>query len=418
MNKFLKRLLLVLITLMLLVFAAGSLLSQGKTLGIRHENFAEASFDYTNGTFADYIRYSRERLQAARLDAPADDVISRLLPFELAPPADCRANADGKAAQGVLLIHGLLDSPYSMRDFGEFLQSQCFYVLGLLLPDHGSRPGDFLNTDWQDWAAATSFATRALSNMADKVIVGGHSAGGALAILEATQNTEVDALMLFAPALAITDAAKYARFIVPLGWLFPKAAWFALEADEAIYRYESIPFTAAAETYALTQAVLAAENTRVQQLPVFTVASSEDNTVSTAAILQFMGRNTHERSVTLLYSQHPAPNNERGVGQDLLPHGEHLRVIPSATPQQGILSVSHLGLMTPPTHPYYGLDGEYRSCSHYGPASNPDFIDCKQGERSFYGEVTAENRGQGIIERISFNPYYDAMLAEVLRFLK
>jgi len=402
-----RKLKLALITLpVLMVVLAGLFLSQGKTLSARHKAFKETAFDYNAGTFADYINWSRERVEAARLDQPSRDILNNLLPFELRPPEDCATSENGRAEQGIVLTHGLFETAFSMRELGSFLQSQCFHVLGVLLPAHGSRPGDFLDTVWQDWLQTVHFATRQLADKAERVLLGGHSAGGALSVLEAVENTGVDALILFAPALGITDAAKYAQFVTPLGKLFPKAAWVSVEPDEAIYRYESITFTAAAEMHAMIKNLHDHDQTRLRALPIFTVASMEDSTVSTPRILDFMNANTHEHSRTLLYSQHPVQSSER------------IRVIPSEDRMQGVLSTSHLGLMNSPENHYYGKDGEYRNCGHYGSSDNEDFILCKNGQRAWYGEATRENREKGIVERIAFNPYYDAMLGELLAFVK
>jgi alpha-beta hydrolase superfamily lysophospholipase len=406
MSHKLKAILAALVLLPLLLYAgAGLMLARGKTLAERHVDFDEPPFDFNSDSFDDYLMYSKLRLLAARVGALDQGMLDNLIPFELEPAAECPRAVDGKAAQGILLTHGLLESAYSMREFGEFMRSQCFHVLGLLLPDHGSRPGDFLSTDWQDYSAAVAFATRVLQTKAAQVLLGGHSVGGALSILEATRNPQVQGLILFAPALAITDAARYARFIVPLGSVFPGAAWVGVDPDEALYRYESLTFTAAAETWGLLQAVKRAENAQVQNLPVLAIASMEDTTVRTPAILDFMQRNRNDHSLTILYSQHEHAGSER------------LKVVAASDEARGILSLSHLGLMTSPANPYYGRDGQYRNCGHYGSAANPDFVACKNGGRAWYGETTAENRQAGVLERIAFNPYYEAMTQEVQAFL-
>jgi hypothetical protein len=41
---------------------------------------------------------------------------------------------------GVLLLHGLTDSPYSLRALGQKLNEQGFWVVGLRLPGHGTAP--------------------------------------------------------------------------------------------------------------------------------------------------------------------------------------------------------------------------------------------------------------------------------------
>lgn len=405
MSTKLKAFLIVLLLLPLLYGGAGFMLSRGKALAERHVDFDEPPFDFNSDSFDDYLLYSKARLLASRVGALDEAMLENLSPFELQPAAECPRSASGKAQRGILLTHGLLESAFSMREFAAFMQSQCFHVLGLLLPDHGSRPGDFLSTDWQDYSDAVAFGARVLGSKAEQVLLGGHSVGGALSILEASRNTEVDGLILFAPALAITDAARYARFIVPLGAIFPGAAWVGVDADEALYRYESLTFTAASETWALLQAVRAAENAQVQDLPILAVASMEDTTVSTPAILDFMQRNSNDRSRTLLYSQHEQAGSER------------VQVVPATDRAQGVLSLSHLGLMNSPGNPYYGRDGAYRNCGHYGSVANPAFVACKSGERAWYGETTAENREAGVLERIAFNPYYEPMTQEVQAFI-
>jgi esterase/lipase len=403
----LRNILLALILIPILLYgAAGVLMSQGKVLDARHTRVEASTFDFATGTFDDYIAYTRRLMLEARTDAPSDTALANLAPFVLEPEASCPRAESGKFEKGAVLIHGLFDSPYSMRAFGESLRAQCFYVLGLLLPDHGTRPGDFLDAHWQDWADATHFASDQLALHAEALYLSGHSAGGTLALLESARNPEVDALVLFAPALAITPAAKYARYVALIGKAFNGAAWYEVQPDEAVYRYESITFISAAETFALIEATKAELAAQRRQVPIFMVASLQDNTVSAQEIIDFMDASTHPQSRLLLYSQYPYPARE------------NMEVVISNAPEQRVLSVSHLGLMTPASHPHYGRGGAYRHCGHYGNAENPLYVQCKSGRRAFYGEATADNLSQGVLERIMFNPFYDAMLASMQEFLQ
>lgn len=396
----------ILAVLLLLYAAIGLFLASGKTLGERHAPFPHAAFDYANGSFADYIAYAREQITAGAVVVPDDAVIANLLPFELVPPAQCPRDAEGRVEQGIVLIHGLFETPYSMRALGEDLNARCLHVLALLLPDHGTRPGDFLDAHWEDWSAATRFATAQLAQRANTVILGGHSAGGALSLLEALRYPRADALILFAPALAITPAARLAKFLVPLGRLLPGAAWVGLGNDDAVYRYESITFTAAAEMQALTEALAQAWRGQQRQLPIFTVATVEDSTVGTPQILDFMAQNAEPRSRTLLYSQHAHPG------------GRNVDVVASHAPDQGVLSLSHLGLMIPPDDPHYGRDGAYRNCGHYESGNEVAMLaSCQAGQRDYYGEPNAENSTQGVVERIAFNPWYPQLLQRIETFL-
>jgi predicted alpha/beta-fold hydrolase len=96
--------------------------------------------------------------------------------FELEPEG-------GTLRGAALLVHGLSDSPYSMRSVGRVLQEQGFYVLALRLPGHGTIPAGLLEVDWKDWYAAVELAAKHVAARAgaDKPFyVGGYSTGAAL----------------------------------------------------------------------------------------------------------------------------------------------------------------------------------------------------------------------------------------------
>lgn len=405
MNRYIALLFGFVALIAVIVIALGIFLSLDKELSVRHQPFTNSSsFDFNQGSFEGYIQHSQANLRAARLDSPSESVIQNASPFVLEPGPGCERGNNGQYLNGIVLTHGLIASPYSMRPIAEYFQSRCFYVLSILLPDHVTRPGDFINTRWQDWAQVQRFGLSVLSEQVDNIFLAGHSIGGELALYEAAINPEVKGLILFAPAMEITPAAKYAKYVSWIGRLFPKAAWFEIRNDLATYRYESVTFSAARESYGLIQATNKALAEKALSIPVFTVASIQDNTVKTDTILSFMSGQAYPLSKTLLFSQHSIPS------------AKNIKVISSSAAGQGVLSVSHLGIMLPASHPEYGRDGAYRSCGHY--FTMPDkFALCNSGERDFYGEVTPENLQQGLVERISFNPFYDELIAELDTFL-
>jgi esterase/lipase len=391
------------------IISFGVFLSKGKEPQPWHSPspfaFVEP-FVYENASFTDYIDWSERRIRASRTDAPDETVINNLKPFLLEPEQDCPVNPDGKFPDGIVLVHGLIASPWSMKPIGEFFNSRCFYVLSILLPGHGTRPGDMLGVTWEDWDDEVRYATRLLAQQVDRVYVSGHSAGGTLAVLEAARNPEVDALILFAPALKVDEASRYAGYIQYLGRFFPAASWFEMEPEDGVYRYESFPFSAAADTWDLIQETNKTLGQNPLDIPIMTIASAEDTTVDVQTTFEFMQGQEHPASFTLLYSQYTLPSYLGTSVQN------------SNVPEQGILSLSHLGLMTPPEHPHYGVNGDYHYCSQYFGLPNADFEQCKAGQRDFYGEITEANMGQGIIERIAFNPFYDELLREIDLFLE
>ena len=93
--------------------------------------------------------------------AEMDKIVDGNAPFELKPPAGCPSGHGKPYRRGILLTHGLTDSPYSMRALGSFFQKNCFRVMAILLPGHGTQPGDLLDIHWQEWAKAEAYGTDA-----------------------------------------------------------------------------------------------------------------------------------------------------------------------------------------------------------------------------------------------------------------
>ena len=86
---------------------------------------------------------------------------------------------------GVLLLHGLSDSPYSLRAFGQRLHAEGYTVVWLRLPGHGTSPCALANVSWQDWTAAVQVAMQGLRGRLPPdvpILMGGYSNGGALTV--------------------------------------------------------------------------------------------------------------------------------------------------------------------------------------------------------------------------------------------
>ena len=72
--------------------------------------------------------------------------------YEIEPP--------GAVHGAVVLLHGLTDSPYSLRHIAELYAARGFVAVGVRLPGHGTVPGGLTRGSWQDWMAATRLAMR------------------------------------------------------------------------------------------------------------------------------------------------------------------------------------------------------------------------------------------------------------------
>ena len=64
---------------------------------------------------------------------------------------------------GVLLLHGMSDSPYSLRALGETLNRYNYWVIGLRMPGHGTAPSGLTSITWEEMALVVKLGTQHLA---------------------------------------------------------------------------------------------------------------------------------------------------------------------------------------------------------------------------------------------------------------
>ncbi len=368
------------------------------------------------GTFSDYIDYCRNMIAQARHGASVHDmerIVEGNAPFELYPDAAARAGEKVPFRRGIVLVHGLSDSPYFMRHLGAFFQSQGFRVMAVLLPGHGTRSGDLLGARWSEWRKAVAYGVDCLAREAEQVYIGGYSAGGALSVLQALHDMRIRGLFLFAPALKISGKARFANWHRAYSWACPRAKWLSIFPDTDRYKYESFPKYAAAQMYGLTQEVRKALAAASLDLPVFTVASREDVTVDTSATLAFMRGLRNPASRIVYY--HDGDSHLAGAS---LP--QNCEAVCCALPEQGILGSAHTAIVIPPEDGHYGATGEYRNCLHYLDEGGARLRECEAvggANHVRLGEITQANLAGGVVRRLMYNPLYPALEGSMLKFI-
>lgn len=209
---------------------------------------------------------------------------------------------DSVPAGVVVLLHGLTDSPYSLRHVAKRYRDRGWLALGLRLPAHGTVPAALARANWQDWMAATRLAASEARRRAGPDVpfhVVGYSNGGALAMKYALDALEEPALampdriVLISPMIGVT---AFARFAGVLGWpavipAFAKTAWLDIEPEYNPFKYNSFPVNAARQSSLLSRALQsqlldAADAGLLPRLPpVTTFQSVVDSTVSVDAII-------------------------------------------------------------------------------------------------------------------------------------
>ncbi len=386
-------------------------------LSERHQSSQQNSHFTTDNTlpFETYIQQSRNMMRATRTDIAGKEgerIIEENLPFELTPHPDCKAGEIKKYRRGILLTHGLKVTPYGMRALGKFFQENCFRVMAILLPGHGTRPGDLLDVTWEDWMKAEKFGTDALAAEVDEVYLGGFSAGGTLSIYQGLLDHRVRGIFLFSPAIGITPLAGIAHFHNIISWAIPRAKWAELILDEDHYQYESFPLNAATQMYRLIKRLKSALKTQSATQPIFMAISEDDATVSTPAAITFFERANNSVNKMILYSAHPDMILSRTKGIE-----NKVEIINSVFPDQHIISSAHTAIILPPDDPHFGKEANPAACLRYFNAPPEKYAICKDKKEDFLGETTDENLKKGVIRRLMYNPNFDTLKLSLKRFI-
>jgi esterase/lipase len=365
-------------------------------------------------SFADYVSRSREMLALAHSDRNAvvlKKIVEGNCPFELIPSMPGSEGRQKRYRRGVLLTHGLTDSPYFMRHLASIFQQQGFRVMAILLPGHGTQPGDLLDVHWKDWADAVAFGTDRLAEEVDEIYLAGYSAGGALSVYQSLRDDRVRGLFLFSPAFRITSRAAWANLHKFYSWINEEAKWVDLKPDLDIYKYESFPKNGAAQMHGLTRAVGRLLRKQEMKIPVFAAASLDDATVDVSATVEFMMRAKHPTNKLVLYTTDTA-----GFRSGLA--AENLELVNSVIPEKKIFSSAHTAIVLPPSDTHYGEAGEYANFLHYYPEAMEKYTACvTHPELAEQGEVTENLPGSGMIRRLTYNPDFAGLAVSMSRFI-
>jgi alpha-beta hydrolase superfamily lysophospholipase len=371
--------------------------------------------------------------------------------YELVPPGEARGAA--------LLVHGLSDSPYSMRGLAETLLAQGYYVLALRMPGHGTMPAGLLDVEWEDWYAAVVLAAKHAAAQAgpDKpFIAGGHSTGAALMTLYSLRALEdpslprPDHLYLISAAIGISPFAVLTNVISGLAFIpaFEKSRWMDVFPEYDPYKYNSFPVNAANQIHTLTRVIQStlddlAPTGRLEEMPrVHMFQSIVDSTVTAdqvvRGLLARLPANGHELVVFDINRQErlegliaPGPledleqlraavdlpfrlrlvgNKARDTRAVALytrePGARSVTVedLPYEWPP-GVFSVGHVSLPFPVDDPVYGLSPE---------PAEPQY---NLGAIAAKGESGALVVGLGTFARLRSNPFFDVVRTRVITTL-
>jgi len=358
----------------------------------------------------------------------------------------------------VVLLHGLTDSPYSLRHIAGRYAERGYVAIGLRIPGHGTVPAGLTDVRWEDWMAATRLAVREARRRVPApapLHLVGFSNGGALAVkyaLEAIEDPKLpraDRLVLFTPMIGITRFARFAGLagLPSLLPAFANAAWLSNVPEFNPFKYNSFPVNGARQSFRLTDALQA----QIQRMgrdgklaslpPVLTFQSVIDFTVSTPAILAalyaFLPDNGSEivlfdvnRTVKFGPLLRPSayvalerltpttPQTYRFTAIVNAGDDSEATIVRSIAPGEskavdrpldlpyppGIFSLSHLAIPIPPNDPLYGTHPDPKTRNEFG--LNLGALDAR-GER---GALIVD---QDFLTRLPSNPFFPYLLARV-----
>ncbi len=397
------------------------------------------------GEGQELVRYS-----AGSAADPTDDVPNWNRSFELVPD---------EAIGGVLLLHGMSDSPYSLRALGQNLERAGYRVLGLRLPGHGTAPSGLVHVKAEDMSAATRLGMLHLGSALGSrpIHVIGYSTGATLALeyaLDAAAGVVEPtpaSLVMISPAIRIHGAAALASFKDDLSVLpgLDGFAWLQVVPEFDPYKYNSFATNAGDVVHRLTRRA----TSRVRALsgndgskklpPILVFKSTVDATVTTSAVVdRLLGRLPSERNELVLFDinrfaarsplliQDPAPLTNRLLADEGLPFAVTFvtneskntrRVVVrrkepfsdeavvterlALTWPTGVMSLSHVALPIPPDDPLYG-------------ERRPESEDVL-----FLGDMALKGE-RGLLElpsewllRMRYNPFYDLLERRIVGWM-
>ncbi|MDQ2993664.1 MAG: alpha/beta hydrolase [Pseudomonadota bacterium] len=364
-------------------------------LGRQHEPTGAALVTFEAGRpFSDYLTATRQMIKKYRIDLTpetANKITEANSPFEWRP------YESDHFERGILLVHGLYDSPYMMRDIGAHFLKQGYLVRSILIPGHGTTPGDLLNVSMQNWLDAVAYGIDQTSPMVDKLYLCGYSLGAALCQLNHKRKDNIKGMIFIAPGVKSTHRyANILRIHHLFTWISKKAKWYQIAKQDNYVKYNSHPYNPGR----LTVLCMQAASKMITHLPIFVVATEEDETIEPSSILRFYKAQTNALNQMIYYCKEPHDNKNASIEERS-----------SVYPERNIIDFSHICLPISPSNPYLGEYGELLDFSHY---PSPE----DTGKKLHIGAITPYNLLHFTMQRLSYNPDFDYMMHRINSFIE
>ncbi|QXE92930.1 alpha/beta fold hydrolase [Geomonas subterranea] len=109
---------------------------------------------------------------------------------------------------GVVLVHGLLSVPAQMLDLARYLQRKGLWVYLVRLKGHGTSPEDLALRKGKDWVESVDLGYALMKALCDRVVVGGFSFGGGVALDCASRVGDAAGVFAVCPPQRLLDISS------------------------------------------------------------------------------------------------------------------------------------------------------------------------------------------------------------------
>jgi len=361
--------------------------------------------------------------------------------FELIPP---------EIKGGVLLLHGLSDSPFSFKYLSNLFYKKGYYVLAMRMPGHGTTPSSLFKISWKDWLAASKIGAKHVAGKLKRnqpFVMCGYSNGAPIALhysFEAQTSKllrEPDRIFLFSPAIGITKFSALSKWLQRLSFIpyFKKSKWQTITPEYDPFKYNSFPLDAALQSHKITTSlknkiINLSKEDKLELPPITTFQSIIDSTVIEQDLISILYKNlqanNHELTLFDVNQKTLAANFLNDTNQDILkklmqsgslPYkltvitNKNASTIETVAKQKkpfspelketelflswpkGVYSLSHISLLFPPDDPLYGTE----------PAKTTNDPNLNLGNIEIRGEPALLKIPVGRFMRLRCNPFFD-----------
>ena len=356
-----------------------------------------------NESFAQYSNAVREEVQRYRLPFDpehAEREVELVSPVELPLGSSCNGESKGIA----ILVHGLSDTAFSLRDIGHTLAEVCFKSRLVLLPGHGTRAGDLRTTRHEDWQKTLRYLIDQAVNETNTVMLVGFSLGGVLTLDAALQRqNEIDGIIGISPAYYLPSEriAKWANVLAPV------ARWLDKGVQDDPMRYEAMPTRGVAETWsAMTDMHKSLDKYGPVSIPWMLAQSMDDAVV------------VPDRNEKLWKQQATNANSQliRFASTQQYPTEERVLTLPGSSDAYRVIGLTHLAIHQSPDNPHYGINGSYRNCGSNMPREPVNIKACEESTAVWYGLWSTDQKADQPMAYSTFNPSFYQLADEIKVF--